>query len=62
MAQIKTNRNTSERPIKIERRVFDALFITHATWHHLGDPSAIQRPRLNCSDSHPMHFVKAVGR
>ena len=31
MAEIKTDRNASERPIKIKWRAFDALFITHVT-------------------------------
>ena len=53
MAEIKTDRNVSERPIKIQQQVFDVLFIRHATWHHLGGPSAIQRPRLNRNNSHP---------
>ena len=44
MAEIKTVRNTSDHSIKIQRQAFDALFIMHATWHHLGGPFAIQRP------------------
>ena len=39
--EIKTDGNTSERLIKIQRQAFDVLFITHATWHHLGGPSTI---------------------
>ena len=29
------------------------IFITYVTWHHLGGPSAIQRPQHNRNDSHP---------
>ena len=31
MAEIKTDGNAYERPIKIERRAFDGLLITRAT-------------------------------
>ena len=52
MAEIKTDRNACERSIKIQRRAFDVLFITSATWHHLNSPSTIQQPQLNRNDSH----------
>ena len=52
MAEIKTDINTFERPIKIQWRAFDALFIMHLTCHHLGGQYAIQRPQLNRNDSH----------
>ena len=39
-----------ERLIEIKRQRFNALLITHVTWHHLDGPSEIQRPRLNRND------------
>ena len=53
MIEIKTNGNTSEGPIKIERCAFDALVITRVTRPNLSGPSKIQRPRLNRNDLHP---------
>ena len=44
MVEIKTDGNVSERPIKIQRCAFDALFIKRATCHHLGGLSLIQWP------------------
>ena len=35
MAEIKTDGNASDRPIKIQWETFVALFITRTTWHHL---------------------------
>ena len=35
MAEIKTDRNASERPIKIEQQTFDVLLITRMTWRNL---------------------------
>ena len=52
MIEIKTDGNASKRPIKIQQRAFDALFITQITWHHLGGPSVIQQLQLNHNDLH----------
>ena len=62
MLRLKPTKNACKRLIKIHRRAFEALFIMLAAWHHLGNPSLIQRPRLNRNDSHPMHFIRAVDR
>ena len=53
-------KNTSEHPMKIQRRAFHALFIMHVMWHHLGGPSTIQWPLLNRNDSHLMCFIRVV--
>ena len=59
MAKIKTNENAYERLIKIQRQALDALFKMHAMRHHLGGPSAIQRPQLHENDSHPsVHQIR----
>ena len=42
MAEIKTNKTHMKRRIKIKRRAFDALLITHAMWRNLDGPSKIQ--------------------
>ena len=47
MTEIKTDSNASERPIKIQQRAFDVLFIMHTA-----RPSAIQRPRINHNNLH----------
>ena len=44
MGAIKTYGNASEGPMKIQRLACDALVITRATLHHLGNLSMIQRP------------------
>ena len=62
MPEIKTDGNESKTSDQDQTRVFDALFITHATWHHLGGRSKIQWPRINHKNSHPMHFIRAVDR
>ena len=53
MPEIKIDINTFERPIKIQRWAFDALFKMCTMWHHLGGPSMIYQSRLNRNDLHP---------
>ena len=52
MATIKTDETHLERPIKIKRKAFDVLHITHATWRNLDGSSTIQRTQLNSYDLH----------
>ena len=53
MVEIKTDRNASEHPITFQQWAFDALFMMHATWHHLGSPSSMQLPQLSHNNLHP---------
>ena len=52
MAEIKTDETHLEDLIKIKRRVFDVLLITHAKRRNLDGSFVIQQPQLNRNDAH----------
>ena len=62
MVEIKSTKNASRVSDRDPTASILMRVIVHATWLHLKRRSAIQQPRLNGNDLHPMCFVRAVDR
>ena len=52
MAEIKTDENASGVLDQDQKDGVSCVSSSRASWQNIGGPSLIQRPRLDCNDSH----------